>query len=81
MEKHGGGKRRTFSAEYKAEAVRLVSDSGKSIGVIALELGLGETEEIRPEEGDMHHLLPCRIIEARYPRLRKPDLCGIDLWC
>jgi transposase len=43
MEKHGGGKRRKFSAEYKAEAVRLVSDSGKSIGVIALELGLGET--------------------------------------
>jgi transposase len=43
MEKHGGGKRRTFSAAYKAEAMRLVSDSGKSIGVIALELGLGET--------------------------------------
>ena len=35
MEKHGRGKRRTFSAEYKAEAVRLVDDSGKSIGVIA----------------------------------------------
>jgi transposase len=43
MEKHGGGKRRTFSAEYKAEAVRRVDDSGKSIGVIARELGLGET--------------------------------------
>ena len=43
MEKHGGWKRRTFSAEYKAEAVRLINDSGKSIGVIALELGLGET--------------------------------------
>jgi transposase len=42
MEKHGRGKRRTFSAEYKAEAVRMVGDSGKSIGVIALELGLGE---------------------------------------
>ena len=26
MEKHGRGKRRTFSAEYKAEAVRLVND-------------------------------------------------------
>jgi transposase-like protein len=25
MEKHGRGKRRTFSAEYKAEAVRLVA--------------------------------------------------------
>jgi len=43
MGNHGGDKRRTFSAEYKAEAVRLVSESGKSISVIALELGLGET--------------------------------------
>jgi transposase len=43
MEKHGRGRRRTFSAEYKAEAVRLVGESGKSIGVIALELGVGET--------------------------------------
>jgi transposase-like protein len=43
MEKHGRGKRRTFSAEYKAEAERLVDDSGKSIGVIARVLGLGET--------------------------------------
>src|SRR5271154_3431238 len=43
MEKHGRGKRRRFSAEYKAEAVRLVNDSGKSIGVIAGKLGLGET--------------------------------------
>jgi len=42
MEKHGRGKRRTFSAEYKAEAVRLVNGSGKSIGVIARELGLGD---------------------------------------
>jgi len=35
MEKHGGGKRRTFSAEYKAEAVRLVGASGKRVGAIA----------------------------------------------
>ena len=27
MEKHGRGKRRTFSAEYKAEAVRLVDET------------------------------------------------------
>ena len=43
MEKSGRGKRRSFSDEYKAEAVRLVGESGKSIGVIARELGLGET--------------------------------------
>lgn len=43
MEKNGKRKRRRFSAEYKAETVRLVERSGKSIGQIALELGIGET--------------------------------------
>ncbi|HVA80059.1 MAG TPA: transposase [Candidatus Binataceae bacterium] len=42
MERGGGGKRRAFSAEYKAEAVRLVGASGKRVGAIARELGLGE---------------------------------------
>jgi transposase len=36
-------KRRTFSAEYKAETVRLIRRSGKSIGQMALELGIGDT--------------------------------------
>jgi transposase len=36
-------KRRAFSAEFKAETVRLVRESGKSIGVIARELDLTET--------------------------------------
>ena len=43
MEKESRRNRSSFSAEYKAEAVRLVKKSGKSIGVVALELGLGET--------------------------------------
>ena len=43
MEKNGKRKRRRFSAEYKAETVRLVQRSGKRIGQIALELGIGET--------------------------------------
>ena len=43
MEKSGRGRRRTFSDEYKVEAVRLVSESGKSVGAIARELGIGET--------------------------------------
>ena len=43
MEKSGRSKRRRFSDEYKAEAVRLVGSSGKGIGAIARELGLGET--------------------------------------
>jgi transposase-like protein len=36
-------KRRTFTREYKAEVVRLVRTSGKSIGRLAKELDLGET--------------------------------------
>jgi transposase len=43
VEKNGKRKRRKFSAEYKAETVRLIQRSGKSIGQIALELGIGET--------------------------------------
>jgi transposase len=35
--------RRKFSDEYKAETVRLIQSSGKSIGQMALELGIGET--------------------------------------
>ena len=36
-------KRRAFTKEFKAQTVRLVRDSGKSIGAIARELNLGET--------------------------------------
>jgi transposase len=36
-------KRRRFSEEYKAETVRLIERSGKSIGQMALELGIGQT--------------------------------------
>ena len=43
MEKDGRRKRRKFSAEYKAETVRLIQRSGKSIGQMALELGISET--------------------------------------
>ena len=43
MEKDGKRERRRFSAEYKAETVRLVQRSGKSMGQMALELGIGET--------------------------------------
>jgi len=43
VEKDGKRKRRKFSAEDKAEAIQLVQRSGKSIGQLALELGIGET--------------------------------------
>jgi transposase-like protein len=36
-------KRRAFTKEFKAETVRLVPDSGKSVGPIARELDLTET--------------------------------------
>jgi transposase len=36
-------KRRKFTAEYKAEVVRLVRTSGKGIGQVARELDLTET--------------------------------------
>jgi transposase len=36
-------KRRSFTAEYKAEVVALVRKSGKRVGVIAKELDLTET--------------------------------------
>jgi len=39
----GKRKRRKFTAEYKAEVVKLVSASGKSVGQVAKELDLTET--------------------------------------
>ncbi len=39
----GKRKRRAFTKEFKAEAVRLVRDSGKSVGAVARELDLTET--------------------------------------
>ena len=43
MAKEQRRKRRKFSHEYKAETVRLIQSSGKSVGQMALELGIGET--------------------------------------
>ena len=36
-------KRRSFTPEFKAETVRVIRESGKSIGVVSRELGLTET--------------------------------------
>jgi|SRR5208283_4416057 len=43
MEQEQRRRRRKFSEEYKAETVRLIQNSGKSIGQLGLELGIGET--------------------------------------
>ena len=39
----GKRKRRKFTAEYKAEVVKLIKASGKSVGQMAQELDLTET--------------------------------------
>jgi len=39
----GRRKRRSFTANFKAEAVRLVKESGKSVGQVARELDLTAT--------------------------------------
>jgi len=36
-------KRRAFTKEFMAQAVRIVRESGKSVGVVARELDLTET--------------------------------------
>ena len=43
MAKDRKRKRRAFSAEYKTETVRLIQRSGKSIGQMASDLGIGDT--------------------------------------
>ena len=43
MEQGQKRRRRKFSEEFKAETVRLIQTSGKSISKLALELGIGET--------------------------------------
>jgi transposase len=48
-------KRRAFTQEFKAETVRLVRESGKSVGAVARELDLTETalrEWVRQAEVD-----------------------------
>ncbi len=43
MKHEAGRKGRKFSAEYKAEVVKLINGSDKSIAVLSRELGIGET--------------------------------------
>ena len=48
-------KRRAFTKEFKAQAVRIVRESGKSVGTVARELHLAETalrRWVRPAEVD-----------------------------
>ena len=48
-------KRRSFTKEFKAQAVRIVRESGKPVGTVARELDLTETalrSWVRPAEVD-----------------------------
>jgi transposase len=40
--------RRRFDDDFKAQAVRLVLDEGKSVGAVARDLDLTETAELSP---------------------------------
>ena len=40
-------KRRAFTTEFKAQAVRIVRESGKSVGVVARELDLTGRADLR----------------------------------
>ena len=53
--------RRKFSDEFKAETVRLVRESGKSIGAAARELGLTETAVRRWVELANPSVTPTRV--------------------
>jgi transposase-like protein len=42
-EPKSAAKRRTFSREFKAEAVKLAKDTGKGVAAVAKDLGLSES--------------------------------------
>jgi transposase-like protein len=65
-------KRRAFTTEFKAETVRLVRDSGKSVGAVARELDLTETalrEWVRQAEVDAGQGAPGALTTAEREEL------------
>jgi transposase-like protein len=65
-------KRRAFTKEFKAETVRLVRDSGKSVGAVARELDLTETalrEWVRQAEVDAGRGTPGALTTAEREEL------------
>jgi len=54
----GKRKRRTFTKEFKAQAVRLVQESGKPVGTVVQDLDLAESvlrHWVRPARIDRGH--------------------------
>lgn len=75
-------KRRRFTAEFKAEAVRLVAGSGKPLAQIARELGLNE-QVLRnwkkgAQAGDGHGGVPEHFVQAEEIRRLRRELLRVS---
>ena len=76
--------RRVFTPEYKAEAVKLVTEQGYSVANACLELGIGETALRRwikqVEAESQGYVLPhCKPISPEQQRIRELELRIKDL--
>jgi transposase len=66
--------RRSFTDEFKAETVRLLRESGKSVGTVARELDLTETavrEWLRRADADAGHGRPGVLTTAEREELQR----------
>src|SRR5215470_12021490 len=78
-------KRRAFTKEFKAQAVRIVRESGKTVGTVALELDLTETalrSWVRQADIDAGRGAPGRADDrgargTRPPAAREPDAADV----
>ena len=64
--------RRSFTDDYKRQAVDLVASSGRSIGSVAKELGLRDSV-LRPPGHPTGHAGPIRALEQSRPSLQFDD--------
>lgn len=64
-------KRRKFSAQYKAEAVQMVVDSGKPVAVVARELGIHDgtlgnwVAQWRQDNSDQKSMSPVEAAQVK----------------
>jgi transposase len=81
-----GRRRRSFTDDYKRQAVDLVASSGRSIGAVAKELGLRDSvlrrwvelrgagrEPPAPRRGTTHAALPSADQAAEIARLQREN--------
>ena len=65
--------RRSFTKEYKAEVVKLIRTSGKSVGAVSRELGLTETR--RPSLSSAEHGRYLSVLNCASERFLKGPAC------